>query len=359
MKALCLSLFFYTFLLVCLPTKSSFSQEITQIGYIQTGKASYFSDDRKGATTQSGEKYDPAALEAAHASIAFNSLVKITNLENNKQTIVRINDRLLTNDRIIDLTKAAADVLGITDKKIVVEVKIELIQLAVPRNNAKQILADAYRRIATKPSEEQDEPTKEEEISARYEGENNANGNLNDENEGKAHENLTVKISAKEEKNNELEKEKIATNKRLAILKKKELESKKLAENKKITEKNKSLENAKSKGVISGAVNPKAKSKDKATFDPTNTYNSEGEKVSLSGFGVQVASYDEISKALRQVASLEKLKLGTVYIQSGWANGNKTYRVLVGNFKTKALAQKTADKLNRKNYQSFPKKHFE
>lgn len=306
------------------------AQEITQIGYKQKGKASFFPDDRKGLITKSGEKYDPTALEAAHATIAFNSLVKITNLENKKEVIVRINDRPQTNDRIIDITQAAAGALGMTDKKTVIEVKIELIQLGVARNNAKEILADAYRRIATQPSEEVEEITKEEEIYTRYEGEN-PNGN--------------PQAEAEEAKQQEAQA-------------KKEADSKKLAENKKKLEKKNAVEITKNKGVLSSTANPKSKNKDKITFDPTNTYTPEGDKVKLSGFGVQVGSYDDINKALKEVMILEKLKLGQVYIQAGWANSKKTYRILVGSFKTKELAQKTADKLNQKSYKSFPKKHF-
>lgn len=319
MKKLHLSLLFCVF--AC---QIAFSQEITQIGYTQSGKASYYSDDRKGVTTRSGERYDPTALEAAHATIAFNSLVKITNLDNGKQTIVRINDRPFANERIIDMTKTAADALGMTEKKTVIEVKIELIQLGVARNNAREILADAYRRIATQPSEEIEEITKEEEISARYEGTTPAN----EENE--------VEVVEKPEK-------KATENK------KKELSAKKTVENKK------------NKGVISASGNPTAKSKnkDKVNFDPTNTYTTDGEKVNLDGFGVQIGSYDEAGKALKQVPTLEKLKLGQVYIQAGWAGGKKTYRLLVGNFKTKELAQKASDKINKKNYKSFPKKHFD
>ena len=312
----------------------SFAQEISQIGYKQTGRASFFPDDRSGIVTKSGEKYDPTALEAAHAKIAFNSLVKITNLDNKKEVIVRINDRPQTNDRIIDMTQAAANALGMTDKKTAIDVKIELIQLGVGRNNAKEILAEAYRRIATQPSEEVEEITKEEEIYTRYEGES-PNGNP---------------IIEDEEK--------------LIEEKQKEAQAKKLAENKKKEDKNKAEERrknevAKGKGVLSSSANPKAKNKDKVSFDPTHTYTSEGEKVKPSGFGVQVASYDDINKALKEILTLEKLKLGQVYIQAGWANGKKTYRLIVGSFKTKELAQKTADKLNQKNYKSFPKKHFE
>ncbi|MCU0393286.1 MAG: septal ring lytic transglycosylase RlpA family protein [Thermoflexibacter sp.] len=299
------------------------AQEITQIGYVQKGKASYYSDDRKGAITQSGERYDPNALEAAHAKIAFNSLVKITNLENGSEIIVRINDRSTSSERIIDMTKAAADGLGMTDKKTVIEVKIELIQLGVPRNNAREILEDAYRRISTKPIEEEVEITKEEEISARY-----------------------------EEKNIEVDKNKPDNE---AVR-----EKKKIIDNKKI-EKTQATDHKKNKGVLSTTNNPSAKSKnkDKISFDPTSTYTPDGEKVSLKGFGVQIASYDDIQKALRDVPKIEKLKVGQVYIQAGWANGQKTYRILVGNFKSKELAQKTADKLNKQNYKSFPKKHFE
>jgi len=74
---------------------------------------------------------------------------------------------------------------------------------------------------------------------------------------------------------------------------------------------------------------------------------------------VQIASYDDINKALKEVPNIEKLKMGQVYIQAGWANGKKMYRILVGNFKTKDLAQKNADKINKYNYKSFPKKHFD
>jgi len=317
MKKRHLSLLFYLF--AC---HLAFSQEVTQIGYVQSGKASYYSDDRKGVATRSGERYDPTALEAAHATIAFNSLVKITNLDNGKQTVVRINDRPFANERIIDMTKTAADALGMTEKKTVIEVKIELIQLGVARNNAREILADAYRRIATQPSQEIEEITKEEEISARYEGTTPAN------------EEMAEEIIEKPEK-------------KPVKVKKKELSAKKIVENKK------------NKGVISANGNPVAKNKDKVNFDPTHTYTTDGEKVSPDGFGVQIGSYDEAGKALKQVPTLEKLKLGQVYVQAGWAGGKKTYRLLVGNFKTKDLAQKASEKINKKNYKSFPKKHFD
>jgi rare lipoprotein A len=326
---------FYSVLWICsLLTNPILAQEITQIGYKQIGKASFFPDDRNGLITKSGEKYDPTALEAAHATIAFNSLVKITNLDNKKEVIVRINDRPQTHERIIDMTQAAANALGMTDKKTVIEVKIELIQLGVGRNNAKEILAEAYRRIATQPSEEVEEITKEEEIYTRYEGESpNGNPIIDEE----------VLLAE--------EKQKEAQAKRLAETKKKE-EKKKAEESKK-------AENTKNKGVISTTANLKAKAKDKVSFDPTHTYTPDGDKVKPTGFGVQVASYDEINKALKEVIVLEKLKLGQVYVQAGWANGKKTYRLLIGSFKTKELAQKTADKLNQKNYKSFPKKHFD
>jgi rare lipoprotein A len=323
MKLLHLSLFSMLLWLSFL-SSASMAQEITQLGYTQTGKASYYSDDRNGAITQSGEKYDPNVLEAAHARIAFNSLVKITNLENGKQTIVRINDRpLIGKDRIIDMTRAAADALGMTDKKTVIEVKIELIQLGVPRNNAKEIVADAYRRVATKPIEDAEELTKEEEISAKYEG---GAKNKTSESENKNTSTIT---------NNKNEKNKVADSK------------KKTAEN--------------PKGVLSGTSTPNTKSKnrDKVSFEPVNTYTPDGDKVKLDGFGVQVASYDDINKALKEVPNIEKLKMGQVYIQAGWANGKKMYRILVGNFKTKEIAQKTSDKINKYNYKSFPKKHFD
>ena len=66
-----------------------------------------------GSRTASGQKLDPQALTAAHRSLPFGTRVKVTNRKNGLSVIVTINDRgPFTRGRIIDLTPAAARVLG-------------------------------------------------------------------------------------------------------------------------------------------------------------------------------------------------------------------------------------------------------
>lgn len=76
----------------------------------QTGRASWYALTSK---TASGEPCDPAALTAAHRTLPFGTRVKVTNLKNGREVVVRINDRgPFTGGRIIDLTRAAAHKLG-------------------------------------------------------------------------------------------------------------------------------------------------------------------------------------------------------------------------------------------------------
>ena len=82
--------------------------------YDETGTASWYGPGFQGKPTASGERFDMHAITAAHPTLPLNSLLHVTNLENGKQIVVRLNDRgPFTNKRIIDLSKGAADKLGI------------------------------------------------------------------------------------------------------------------------------------------------------------------------------------------------------------------------------------------------------
>jgi len=82
----------------------------------QCGKASWY---KLGGRTASGEKANPKGLTAAHRTLPFGTLVKVTNLANGKSVTVRINDRgPFTKGRVIDVTWAAARELGFIRKGI-------------------------------------------------------------------------------------------------------------------------------------------------------------------------------------------------------------------------------------------------
>jgi peptidoglycan lytic transglycosylase len=77
----------------------------------ESGLAAVYSYSQK--TTASGERFSPGALTAAHRTLPFGSRVRVTNSRNGRSVIVRINDRgPYTKGRVIDLTPAAARVLG-------------------------------------------------------------------------------------------------------------------------------------------------------------------------------------------------------------------------------------------------------
>lgn len=76
-------------------------------------EASFYGEAFAGRPTASGERFDPNALTAAHRTLPFNSLVKVTNAVTGKSTVVKINDRgPFHGNREIDLSKAAADEVG-------------------------------------------------------------------------------------------------------------------------------------------------------------------------------------------------------------------------------------------------------
>ena len=95
--------------------------------YGQVGVASWYGEAFRGKKTANGEIYDPDKLTAAHRRLPFGTLVKVTDLSNNRQVIVRINDRgPYKRGRIIDLSLAAARQLGMV-KKGLAKVKVEII----------------------------------------------------------------------------------------------------------------------------------------------------------------------------------------------------------------------------------------
>jgi rare lipoprotein A len=81
-------------------------------GYEQTGTASWYGPQFHGQRTASGEVFNQDALTAAHPTLPIPSLVQVTNLENGREVIVRVNDRgPFVGERLIDLSRGAAQAL--------------------------------------------------------------------------------------------------------------------------------------------------------------------------------------------------------------------------------------------------------
>jgi rare lipoprotein A len=93
-------------------------------------KASWYGPRFHGKQTANGESYNQMALTAAHKTLPFGTLLRVTNLKNGESVIVRINDRgPYIEGRDLDLSKGTAQSLGMI-KRGVVKVKVERLQIS-------------------------------------------------------------------------------------------------------------------------------------------------------------------------------------------------------------------------------------
>jgi rare lipoprotein A len=100
----------------------------------ETGQASYYGDEFEGRRTASGERYELDHLTAAHRTLPFGTRVRVTNLENDKDVEVVINDRgPHKKGRIVDLSRRAAHEIDMI-KAGVARVRLDV--LAAPHGNA-------------------------------------------------------------------------------------------------------------------------------------------------------------------------------------------------------------------------------
>lgn len=87
--------------------------------YYETGIASWYGPGFDGNLTANGEIYDMDGISAAHKTLPFGTVVRVVELDTGRSVIVRINDRgPFVEGRIIDLSKGAAEELGIVNKGI-------------------------------------------------------------------------------------------------------------------------------------------------------------------------------------------------------------------------------------------------
>ena len=107
-----------------LNTKSSFNTHRKTM----KGVSSFYAEDFHGKLTANGEVYDMYGLTAAHKTLPLNTIVRVTNISNDKSLILRINDRgPYVKGRILDCSYGAAKKLGFVNDGTA-DVKIEVIE---------------------------------------------------------------------------------------------------------------------------------------------------------------------------------------------------------------------------------------
>lgn len=93
--------------------------------FSQVGVASYYAAKFENHKTADGERFKSDGMTAAHRTLPLGTMVRVTNLENHRSVVVRINDRgPFARKRIIDLSPAAARAIGVRNQGLM-HVKIE------------------------------------------------------------------------------------------------------------------------------------------------------------------------------------------------------------------------------------------
>ena len=118
---------------------------------VEVGVASWYGHPYHGRASASGEVYDMEQFTAAHRTLPFGTLVRVTNLDNSKYVDVRINDRgPFVDDRIVDLSRAAANAIDLIGPGTA-RVRLEVLQAApapTPGFYVVQVGAFQYRANA-------------------------------------------------------------------------------------------------------------------------------------------------------------------------------------------------------------------
>ncbi|WP_233353932.1 septal ring lytic transglycosylase RlpA family protein [Algimonas arctica] len=120
--------------------------------YNETGQASWYGPGFHGKPTANGETFDKNAMTAAHKTLPLNSMVRVTNLDNGRTIIVRLNDRgPFIGERIIDMSEAAAGALGYTHDGVA-NVRVRYLGPADPSAGTRVLPRNAPR-VASLPRE--------------------------------------------------------------------------------------------------------------------------------------------------------------------------------------------------------------
>lgn len=109
---------------------------------VEYGKASFYGGRWIGRLTANGERYGPCDKTAAHKKLPFNTMVRVTNLSNNRSVIVRINNRgPYSKGRILDLSMVAAKEIDMIGSGIV-RVKAEVLKPIEVIGKPNRVLAE-------------------------------------------------------------------------------------------------------------------------------------------------------------------------------------------------------------------------
>ena len=291
----------------------------------EVGLASYYSDKYQGRKTSSGENYNRSELTAAHKSLPFGTMVRVTRLDNNESVVVRVNDRMPDiKGRVIDLSGRAADLLDMTDEGVV-RVKLQ----AVDRRS--QVTTPA-----TRPREQEVvvAPPRTVPAPATTTTPTNSGTTTITTPTPKPNEEVTVTIERETEP---------APPRTTPVAPPR------------------TAPTPRPQPTVPAPTTPSATTTTTArapiakTYVPTGLYAITLRNPGNTGYGVQVASMSTYDNALKQVAELQAKYFDNVLIsiQAGTAPGERTFKIILGPFDTQASATRYKKDLKKKKIDGF------
>jgi rare lipoprotein A len=130
------------------PTTAHGAPAVAAPGAVEEGLASWYGEPYHGRPTASGPRYDMWAMTAAHRTLPFGTVVRVTNLDSRRQTEVTINDRgPFVAGRILDLSRRAAEALGAIGPGVI-PVRLEVVSLGdgMPDEPCWEVQVGAFAR---------------------------------------------------------------------------------------------------------------------------------------------------------------------------------------------------------------------
>lgn len=285
----------------------------TGSSFVEIGEASWYGPGFHGRKTASGERFNTNELTAAHKTLPFGTLLKVTNLGNNLFTIVRINDRgPYVRGRIIDLSKAAKEEIGMGGTAMV---RIEIIT----EEDAELLRNGAELNTDT---DESQIDTSEYKLTELYNKEVDADSKV------------FLEFNSTEGENNDFELNK----------------------------------NLKSNGTLKiKIITPKTEEESNSNLYQKITdidtlirfYDLSNQLAVIKGYLIDVGEYTDKSLADRRIGRLERDGFTKLYLMETIINDpsisekpNSTYKVLVGLYENPKTAKNDLKKLKKLAYQT-------
>lgn len=285
-----------------------FTTLYSQAAKTEYGLASIYSNEYKDSRTASGESYNPSKHTAAHKSLPFGSIVKVTNMESGKSVMVKINDRgPFIKGYVIELSGAAGEILNITKGKAKVKVEVEK-EGEYPEDS--ELKEDSYF---------EDEDSNLADTPDTY----NEDSNPFSETEPKVETSIAEVVTEAAE------------------------------------------EDTTTKGDTEDAKEETpAKEKEAKTANELTTLKTKGYKVydlykastfipKASGYGVQVGTYHHLHNVLKETSKLQENWFSNILLTREVKGGKLTYKVIIGPFKERASADSYKKNAAKKGVKGF------